>query len=124
MPRVLIIDAEESSALAALLAVEGFEVAMAAAGDEAIGILESPGSADLAVIDLMMPDVNGLDLARRIRREFPHVRVVLTSAYHLSARQLELADCGAVGFVPKPYRLTELCSFLRAKVRAVSAATC
>jgi CheY-like chemotaxis protein len=124
MPRVLIVDAEESPALTAMLAVEGFDVALAAAGPEALRLLASPASVDLAVIDLMMPDLNGLDLARRIRREFPHVRVVLTSAYHLSARQLELADCGAVGFVPKPYRLAELCTFLRAKVRAVSSATC
>jgi CheY-like chemotaxis protein len=124
MPRVLIVDAEESPAMTAMLAVEGFEVALAAAGPEALRLLGTPGSVDLAVIDLMMPGLNGLDLARRIRREFPHVRVVLTSVYHLSARQLELADCGAVGFVPKPYRLAELCSFLRAKVKAGSSATC
>jgi DNA-binding response OmpR family regulator len=68
----------------------------------------------------MMPGLNGLELARQIRQSFPAVRVVLSSAYHLSARQVERADCGAIGFVPKPYSLAELCSFLRAKTRAGS----
>lgn len=126
MPRVLIVDAEEIQvrALAAGLSLEGLEVAFAASAEEALQVLGSAESADLALIDLMIPGLNGLELARRIRRDFPHVRVVLTSAYHLSARQLELANCGAVGFVPKPYRLGELCSFMRSKARAVSAATC
>jgi DNA-binding NarL/FixJ family response regulator len=53
-----------------------------------------------------------------IRERFPQTRVVLTSAYHLSERQLVRADCGAVGFVPKPFDLTELARFLRDKLGA------
>jgi hypothetical protein len=41
---------------------------------------------------------------------------VLTSAYHLSERQLVRADCGAVGFVPKPFDLSELARFLKGKL--------
>jgi DNA-binding response OmpR family regulator len=48
--------------------------------------------------------------------------VILTSAYHLSERQILRADCGAVGFVPKPYDLTELARFLRAKMPGGSTA--
>jgi hypothetical protein len=50
----------------------------------------------------------------------PSTLVVLTSAYHLSVRQLQRADCGAVGFVPKPYHLPDLCAFLRQKLRPPS----
>jgi CheY-like chemotaxis protein len=74
-------------------------------------------SVDLALIDLMMPGLNGLELARQIRQTFPDVRVVLSSAYHLSARQVERADCGAIGFVPKPYKLSELADFLHSKTK-------
>ena len=42
---------------------------------------------------------------------------MLTSAYHLSERQLVRADCGAVGFVPKPLDLGELARFLRSKLQ-------
>lgn len=118
MPRVLIVDDEENQrrTLSIGLKLEGFDVVVAGSSQEALQLLTSDGATiDLALIDLMMPGLNGLDLARQLRRLFPHVRVVLSSAYHLSARQVERADCGAIGFVPKPYRLAELSSFLRAK---------
>lgn len=70
----------------------------------------------------MIPGTNGIQLARMIRRRFPRVRVVLMSAYHLSERQLVLADCGVVGFVPKPFDLAELAGFLRSKLAAVDTA--
>jgi hypothetical protein len=37
---------------------------------------------------------------------------------------VERADCGAIGFVPKPYRLAELCSFLRAKTKTITPSAC
>ena len=83
-----------------------------------------PDAPGCIILDVRLPGLNGLDLARQIRRSYPTVRVVLSSAYHLSARQVERADCGAIGFVPKPYRLAELCSFLRAKTKAVSPSAC
>jgi CheY-like chemotaxis protein len=126
MARVLIVDAEENqrSALSVGLKIEGFEVAFAASSQDALGILASAPSAEVVMIDLMIPGLNGLELARQIRGAFPHVRVVLSSAYHLSARQVERADCGAVGFVPKPYKVGELCSYLRSKARTAAPAIC
>jgi DNA-binding response OmpR family regulator len=123
VPRVLIVDDEENQrrTLSIGLRLEGFDVLVAGSSQDALKTLASAAPpVDLAMIDLMMPGLNGLELARQIRQLFPAVRVVLSSAYHLSARQVERADCGAVGFVPKPYRLAELCSFLRAKTRSFS----
>jgi DNA-binding response OmpR family regulator len=128
---VLIVDDEENQrrTLSIGLRLEGFDVLVAGSSQEALQALSAAMGAqsigiDLALIDLMMPGLNGLDLARQIRRLFPSVRVVLSSAYHLSARQVERADCGAIGFVPKPYRLAELSSFLRAKTKLVSSSAC
>lgn len=117
MPRILIVDDEENQrrALAIGLRLEGFDVVLAASGAEALRLLALPPTVDVAMIDLMMPGLNGLEVARQINRDHPGVRIVLSSAYHLSARQVERADCGAVGFVPKPYKIAELCTFLRAK---------
>jgi DNA-binding response OmpR family regulator len=125
--RILIVDDEENQlrSLSIGLKLEGFEVAVAGSSQEALRLLATQGlTVDLALIDLMMPGLNGLDLARQIRTLHPNVRVVLSSAYHLSARQVERADCGAIGFVPKPYRLTELCSFLRSKTQRVPPPSC
>tara|TARA_B100001750_G_scaffold242355_1_gene255603 strand:- start:2767 stop:3150 length:384 start_codon:yes stop_codon:yes gene_type:complete len=120
--RVLIVDDEmnQRRSLAIGLRLEGFEVAEAADGEEALAFFESGGTAEVAILDLMMPGINGLELARRLRRAVPHVRVVLTSAYHLSERQIARADVGAVGFVPKPYHLDELAEFLRRKQAVAS----
>ena len=122
MPRVLIVDDEENQrrTLSIGLKLDGFEVSVASSSGEALRRLAAPPPIDLTMIDLMMPGLNGLELARQIRRMYPTVRVVLSSAYHLSARQVERADCGAVGCVPTPYRLDELCSFLRSKAKPTS----
>jgi DNA-binding NtrC family response regulator len=98
------------------LRLEGFDVAGARSAAEAMGVLDADDEIQLGLFDLMMPGVNGLELARSVRQKHPHVRVVLTSAYHLSERQLARADCGVVGFVPKPYELNELAAFLRSKL--------
>ncbi|HEX3344868.1 MAG TPA: response regulator, partial [Polyangiaceae bacterium] len=105
-PRVLVVDDEANHArvMAIGLRIEGFEVETAPDADGALRVMAG-GAFDLAVVDLMMPGTNGIQLARLIRERFPHTAVVLTSAYHLSERQLVRADCGAVGFVPKPFDL-------------------
>lgn len=124
MPTVLIVDDEENHrrSLAIGLRLEDFDVHEAADGDEALRFMETGGSADFAIIDLMMPGINGLDLARRVRNHRPNVHVLLTSAYHLSERQIERAGVGAVGFLPKPYHLDELVRFLRRKLAEAPAA--
>jgi DNA-binding response OmpR family regulator len=129
LARVLIVDDEENQlrSLSIGLRLEGFDVTVASSSQEALKQLaasQTPDQVDIALIDLMMPGLNGLDLARQIRTLHPSVRVVLSSAYHLSARQVERADCGAIGFVPKPYRLLELCTFLRSKTKSISPSAC
>ena len=114
---ILIVDDEENHrrSLAIGLRLEGWNVSEAPDGDAALRHL-GEHEIDLAIIDLMMPGINGLDLARRMRFRHPDVRIVLTSAYHLSERQLERAGVGAIAFVPKPYSMEELVGFLRTKL--------
>ena len=117
LPRVLVVDDEANHArvMAIGLRIEGFDVETASNADCALAAMRV-GPFDLAIVDLMMPGTNGIQLARLIREQHDGTRVVLTSAYHLSERQLLRADCGAIGFVPKPFDLTELAKFLKAKL--------
>lgn len=122
--RILIVDDEvnQRRTLAIGLRVEGFEVLEAADGGQALALLDQE-EADIAIVDLMMPGINGLDLARRLRFRHPEVRVVLTSAYHLSERQVARAGVGAIGFLPKPYDMDQLVDFLRHKLAGAQSAT-
>lgn len=105
----------ELKALLIGLELEGFRVVGAASGSEAIARLGASQYA-IALVDLMLPETNGIQLAREIKLKHPEVATILMSAYHLSPVQLARADTGAVGFVPKPFRFDELVQFIRAKV--------
>ncbi|MDI7269117.1 MAG: response regulator [Myxococcota bacterium] len=115
--RVLVVDDEPNHrrCLALGLRLEGFIIVEAADASGALAEL-AVASYDVAVIDVMMPGVNGLELARRVRADFPNVRILLTSAYHLTEHQIGRANLGVAGFVPKPYRLDDLSQLLRSIV--------
>jgi len=115
--KVLVVDDEPAFrlTLAAGLSLEGFEVGSAGSAPEALELIEKRRF-DVALVDLMMPGMHGLDQARRLTGASFHVPVVLTSAYCLSQHQLMLADCGAVGFLPKPYGLDRVAQYLRSKL--------
>ncbi len=117
---ILLVDAPDSDAtlLASALRVEGFQVVHATSASDARDAIRQ-GPIVLALVDLMLrtdAGTNGIELARELKLESPEMRVLLTSAYHLSERQLERADCGVSGFIPKPYDVVEVVSFIRAKV--------
>ena len=114
---ILVIDDDlnELKALIIGLQLEGFHVQGVSTSTEALAALDEQRY-DVALIDLMMPEMNGLQLARAVRSTHPEVATILMSAYHLSPIQLARADTGAVGFVPKPFRFDELVAFVRAKI--------
>jgi DNA-binding response OmpR family regulator len=122
MTTILLVDLAdaETAVLASALRVEGFEVVSARNPRDARDVLGTQAVA-LTIVDLMLRSedgTNGLDLARELRTSHPGMRVLLTSSYHLSERQLERADCGVSGFIPKPYDLREVVEFVRNKVSA------
>ncbi|MGH7215233.1 MAG: response regulator [Tepidisphaeraceae bacterium] len=83
MPRILVVDDHATSreGVAKLLRQEGFDVVRAASGADALALLDCYG-ADLALVDLLMPDMDGLAFAEVLRRDdrFKDVPVVMLSA--------------------------------------------
>lgn len=114
---VLVVDDDEAAgrALAGALGLAGFRAAWTSHAHDVLSCLERE-PVQLVLVDLMLCGTNGIELARSIGRRFPDVRVVLTSSYHLSERQLLRSDCGAVGFVPKPFDMQALTAFLKSKL--------
>ena len=117
MTKILIVD-DDPALLKALrigLTARGDEVATAHTGTDAITqvALLSP---DLVILDLGLPDLDGLEVCRRIR-EFSDVPVVILSAYGDERRKVEALDGGADDFITKPFGMAELEARLRVAVR-------
>jgi DNA-binding response OmpR family regulator len=107
--RILIVDDEGNHrrSLSISLRMEGFEVLEAADGQHALDTLKRE-SVDIVVADLVMPRVDGLELARRLRFAYPRTKMILMSAYHLTRAQIDRAQVGDIGFLPKPYQFEQL----------------
>ena len=75
-------------------------VAMAANGQEAV-ILAGLHSPDVAVMDVSMPTLNGIEATRKIRTDFPHISVLMISMYDTSAHIHSSLRAGASGYVLK-----------------------
>jgi len=100
--KVLIADDHQATRelLGQLLGQEGFEIVLAADGDEASDRLGE--GIDLAILDLKMPGRSGMDVLRELRRYYPHVPAIVISSQFSKARLLELVENAAQGYHEKP----------------------
>ncbi len=121
--RILIVDDEinHRRSLSISIRMEGYEVLEAFDGQHALETLKRE-PVDIVLCDLMMPRIDGLELARRLRFAHPGTRVVLMSAYHLTRAQLERAQVGEIAFLPKPYCFETLRAQLARLVSSADAA--
>jgi DNA-binding NtrC family response regulator len=101
--KVLIVDDEPGlrTTLAANLELEGFEVAEAENGDDALRQLEAQPF-DVVLTDIRMPGMSGVELFQVIKRRHPNVPVVLTTAFALEQAVREGMQEGAFAMLPKP----------------------
>ncbi len=117
MTRVLVVEDEESSsdALAYMLRKEGFDVALAGTGPEALEEFER-GGADIVLLDLMLPGIPGTEVCRRIR-QVSSVPVIMVSAKDAEVDKVVGLELGADDYVIKPYSPRELVARIRAVLR-------
>jgi DNA-binding NtrC family response regulator len=102
--RILLVDDEQNllMTLAANLELEGFEVHTADNGPRALEIF-AQHAFDLVLSDIRMPDMNGVDLFRRLRAMKPELPVVLMTAFALEGLVQEAIWEGAFTVLPKPF---------------------
>ena len=117
MTRVLVVEDEESysDALAYMLRKEGFEVAIAATGPDALTEFERSG-ADIVLLDLMLPGLPGTEVCRRIRAT-SNVPVIMVTAKDDEVDKVVGLELGADDYVTKPYSPRELVARVRAVLR-------
>lgn len=108
MPKVLIVDDEPRilSLLHSLLKAEGMESVSAKDGSEALQLLRSQ-SFDLLVTDIRMAPVDGMELFRTARAEFPEMPVILLTAYGAIETAIEAMKLGAYDYLTKPFKINE-----------------
>ena len=121
--RILVVDDEPAlrDALKRALAVEGYDVDLAADGQEALDRLYTPnGRPDAVVLDVMMPRVDGLEVCRRLRAGGDRIPVLILTARDAVSDRVEGLDAGADDYLVKPFALQELLARLRALLRRAS----
>jgi DNA-binding response OmpR family regulator len=84
-----------------------YDMLFASTGAEALEMLERH-KPDLAVLDMRLPDTDGVELLRRIREGQPTLPVIITTAYMSIEPQLKVLDLFHSGYIVKPFRLDEL----------------
>jgi two-component system response regulator MprA len=116
--RILIADDDRAirEALSRALSLEGYDVVQAADGAAALQLIES-SQPDVAVLDVMMPNVDGLTVCRVLRAERNRIPVLMLTARTETPDRVAGLDAGADDYLPKPFDLDELLARLRALMR-------
>lgn len=116
-PRVLVVDDEPAilRTLRTNLGKRGYEVSAAESGEEALRRMDAE-SPDLVILDLMLPDISGLEVCRRIRLESA-VPILVLSARGEERAKVHALDLGADDYVTKPFGMDELLARTRALLR-------
>ena len=115
--RILVVDDELALRLLlrAYLAKEGFEVLEACNGEQALSVFRQ-GGVDLAVVDVMLPELDGFEVVRRIRARSSVPIIVLTARGEETNRVAGL-ELGADDYVVKPFSAPEVVARVRAHLR-------
>jgi two-component system response regulator MprA len=117
--KVLVVDDERAvrESLRRALELEGYDVELAADGEEALERLGAPAAADAVILDVLMPGIDGLEVCRRLRAGANAVPVLMLTARAEVDSRVAGLDAGADDYLPKPFALAELLARLRALLR-------
>ena len=113
--RVLVVDDEPvvTSMVCDVLATVGYVVASAASGEKALNLVPT-FNPSVVLLDLAMPGMSGMEVLQHLRREYPHIPVVILSGNQDAEVKRRALEAGACDYLTKPFSLT----LLRVAVRA------
>jgi two-component system response regulator AtoC len=111
---ILVIDDESLTlrTISRALREEGFDVFVAMNGEEGLRVLaeEKP---DLALVDVVLPGIDGIEVLRQIKKHSPTTIVVMMSAYKVVDRAVESMKLGAYDYLTKPFHLSDMTNTIR-----------
>jgi two-component system, OmpR family, KDP operon response regulator KdpE len=117
LPKVLVIEDEAPlrKLLRTGLSRQGFEILEASDGQRALAQLFN--NPDVIALDLGLPDIDGLELLRRIRERCDALPIVVLSSHSDEAIKVQALDLGADDYITKPFGMNELIARIRAALR-------
>lgn len=106
-PTVLVVDDEPmiTTILSAVLRKAGYSVLAAGGAREAVELCTNDADIGLAIVDYIMPERNGADLALDLKKLRPDIRVVMMSGYTGAEFKLQDIPCEVHGFLQKPFKV-------------------
>jgi two-component system response regulator PilR (NtrC family) len=109
MPRILIVDDEPTilNLLNKILIGQGYDATPTSNGEKALQLLQAE-SFDLMISDINMTPINGMELLRKVSKEWPDMGVIMLTAYGTVSTAVEAMKEGAFDYVTKPFKLDEL----------------
>lgn len=118
MSKILIVEDDEKIARVIQLELEfaDYEVSNAYSGKEALEKYED-GNFDLILLDVMIPELNGLEVLRRIRQQDETTRIIMLTARDAVMDKVSGLDSGANDYVTKPFEIEELLARIRAQLK-------
>ncbi len=107
--KILVVDDEEIVLLSCrrILNEEGYDVETRLSGPEALELLKQEGF-DLAILDLKMPVMSGIDLLHLIKQDYPHMPVIMITGYATVETAVDAMKAGALDYLPKPFTPDEV----------------
>ena len=117
--KILVVDDERAvrESLRRALELEGYEIELADDGVAALETLEARGEPDAMILDVLMPGLDGLEVARRLRRGGSRLPILMLTARVEVDDRVAGLDAGADDYVTKPFALEELLARVRALLR-------
>ncbi len=114
MVKILVVDDEESilRMLSRMLSKEGYEVVTTSSGLNSLDIIKKT-DIDIVFVDIMMPEINGLELLKQIKQINKNISVIMMTAYATIETTVEAIKYGAENYLLKPFDKTLLLSAIR-----------
>lgn len=121
MRKILVVEDEDAirEVVALNLRLAGYEVAEAASAEQALAVFSPSAGFDVAVLDIMLPGMNGFSLCETIRRDSASIGIIMLSAKTLETDKIKGLSIGADDYMTKPFSVSELLARVEALVRRV-----
>lgn len=121
MRKILVVEDEDAirEVVALNLRLAGYEVTEAASAEQALTVFSPSAGFDVAVLDIMLPGMNGFSLCETIRRDSASIGIIMLSAKTLETDKIKGLSIGADDYMTKPFSVSELLARVEALVRRV-----